>query len=141
MISFGLFGCRSWFFWKQDWSINLWGPTGKGQAGTVGVLTWGPKIGVMLNLDALGTVMLFLAVIIGTYFVVFVNVKTANFLIETEGELRKVTWPEVKPWFKMSTEIWGSSYVVIFLLFLLAATIFVWDQLLQFLAGAAFYKT
>ena len=144
MICFGLFGCRSWYFWQQNWTVHLlnpWETSGSAEGINIFVAQWGPRIGVRLNLDVIGTLLLFIGVLVLTYYVIFVNVRSANFLIETEGELRKVTWPAVKPWFKMDTEMWGSSYVVIFLLCLMAVVIGLWDLLLGQLANMAFYHS
>ena len=61
-------------------------------------------------------------------------------LIETENELRKVTWPNYKPWFSMESEVWASTYVVITVLIIMAALLFAVDQVFfqmqQFLFGA-----
>ena len=76
----------------------------------------------ILGLDLTGAFMIALFVFIGTVFVMYRFIETpkyADLLIETESELRKVTWPTPK-------EVVNSSLVVIFsVLFLMA-----------FLAGA-----
>ena len=73
-------------------------------------LTWG-IIGAML--------LMVLGLLFG-YLVCFSNPKASTFLIETENELRKVTWPAYKPWFSSDTEVWGSAYVVFVVLVTMA---------------------
>ncbi len=56
---------------------------------------------------------------------VFVNrAKMADFLIATEGEMKKVAWSSRK-------EVIGSTKVVVFATFLLAALLFIVDTLFQ----------
>ena len=139
LIGLVLFGCYSWFHWQKGWKAHLWEATDWKINLNLMVVEFGDK-GVILHLDALGAMILFLAGFAGAFYTVYVSPKSANFLIETEAELRKVTWPDYKPWFRMDTEIWGSSYVVIFLLCMLAVVIAIWDWLLQELSNITFYS-
>jgi preprotein translocase subunit SecE len=49
--------------------------------------------------------------------------KVGNFFQEATNELKKVTWPPMRPWFSAKTELWGSTYVVIVLTVIMAAFI------------------
>ena len=103
------FACFRWFLWMQDaiwpyssespppWSLH-WGTVGAAVLGLVGLL-------------------------IG-FRICFVSLKVSTFLIETEIELRKVSWPEYKPWFSSQAEVWGSTYVVVAVLLLMACLLF-----------------
>jgi len=54
------------------------------------------------------------------YWLVGVNRKTCDFMIATEGEMKKVNW-------STKNELWGSTKVVIFFTFLMALLLFVVD--------------
>jgi preprotein translocase SecE subunit len=56
------------------------------------------------------------------YYFVFVSPRFGDFLIATEGEMKKVNWSTRR-------EIFGSTAVVIFLMIVLTAAIFFCDQL------------
>jgi preprotein translocase SecE subunit len=75
----------------------------------------------------LGSVLLLLAGSVAIYSLVFVNVKVTDYLIQVEGEMRKVYWPKMKPWFAWSSELWGSTYVVVIVVVILSAFIFAVD--------------
>ena len=60
------------------------------------------------------------------YWLIGVNERTSDFLIVTEGEMKKVNWPTRK-------EIFGSTWVVIVFLFLLVAVLFTVDLLFALL--------
>lgn len=92
----------------------------------------------ILTRGALGAALLLLAGIVGAYFLVFVNAKASDYLISIESEMRKVYWPQIKPWFSWSSELWGSTYVVILLTVLLAAFIKAIDLALAPLAKFIF---
>lgn len=74
------------------------------------------------------------------YYYLYVKVKTAEFLVQTDMELRKVTWPKITPWFKINTPVWGATYVVLIVVVLLAAYVFAVDWVLTWLADTAFYS-
>jgi len=61
--------------------------------------------------------------IVATYllFLVFNKPKVADFLIETEGEMRKVSWPKRK-------EYWTASVVVIVLIIVISLFLFAVDR-------------
>ena len=95
------FGAFRWHLYASAWTWLPWVRTlplvGRHQ------LNWG-EIGA-------GAILILFTLI--AYGICFVRTGSSDFLIETEIELRKVTWPEWKPMFRMKTELWGSAYVVI----------------------------
>lgn len=89
------------------------------------------KVGdLALSVGVIGAILLVLAGSVGTYLVIFANAKVGEYLIAVEGELRKVYWPKMKPWFSRQTELWGSTYVVIAVVVILSLFIYVVDNLL-----------
>jgi preprotein translocase SecE subunit len=86
-----------------------------------------PWLAAVLTPGVLGSVLLLVAGAVGIYYLVFVNPKVAEYLISVEGEMRKVYWPKIKPWFSWSSELWGSTYVVIIVVVILSVFIRVID--------------
>ncbi len=74
-----------------------------------------------------------------SYYYIYAKPRTAEFLIRTDGELRKVTWPKYEPWFKPDTEVWGATYVVLIVVLGLTLYIYGVDWVLQALARTVFY--
>jgi preprotein translocase SecE subunit len=74
------------------------------------------------------------------YYYLYVKPRSAEFLIQTDSELRKVTWPKISPWFKMETQVWGATYVVLVVVVVLALYVFGVDTILNFLAQQVFYR-
>ena len=110
-----------WYYWVQPWKWNV-----------------AEEMSIPMDFVTVGVIF---AIGLGSvYYLVYSWAKGANFLIETENELRKVTWPSHRPWFKMSTELWGASYVVIFVLCAMALVISGWDWILSSLTGWIFYE-
>ena len=83
--------------------------------------------------------LILVAFMVGSYLVCFANRKAGDFLIETEIEMRKVTWPTWKPWLSPKTELWGATYVVIVLMLVIAGFIALVDVALQMIAQLIFY--
>lgn len=80
---------------------------------------------------------LFFAVVVGAaaWWFVFAHRATSDFLIATEGEMKKVSWSS-------RSEVIGSTKVVIMFTVLLAAFLFVVDLLFQFVfSGLGVLKT
>jgi len=73
------------------------------------------------------------------YHLVYCKRSTADFLVKTDGELAKVSWPAVTPWFKPEAKVWGATYVVLIFVAMLALYVFVIDYVLNFIAQMAFY--
>lgn len=89
-------------------------------------------VGLKLTLGhILGTVF-FLVTFPLTGYLLFYNKKVVDFLVEVEGELRKVTWPEYKP-FSIRTELWRSSFVVITAMVVISVCVFIMDLIWQYI--------
>lgn len=126
------FSAYCWYLWSSQWSetSELWFPF-------LGSL---PRIGVhQLRWREIGAVVLLVSFVLIGYRTCFARPKTSDFLIETEIELRKVTWPAWKPLFRWSTELWGNTYVVIVVIIALTLFLFAIDTALQAASGAIFF--
>jgi preprotein translocase subunit SecE len=111
VLGMAAFGAYRWHLMASVWTRLPW----------VGRL---PLIGRHeLNWGEIGAALILVVFTLLAYRVCFVRSGSTDFLIETEIELRKVTWPEWKPMFRMSTELWGSAYVVILVVAALALLI------------------
>jgi preprotein translocase subunit SecE len=111
VLGMAAFGAYRWHLMASAWTRLPW----------LGRL---PLIGRHeLNWGEIGAALILIAFTLLAYRVCFVKQGSSDFLIETEIELRKVTWPEWKPMFRMSTELWGSAYVVILVVAALALLI------------------
>jgi preprotein translocase SecE subunit len=73
------------------------------------------------------------------YYFIYVKPGSAEFLVKTDTELSKVTWPKITPWFKMETQVWGATYVVLIVVAMLTAYVFGVDIVLQKIANMLFY--
>jgi preprotein translocase SecE subunit len=127
-LAAGAFSAYRWYLFAAGWE---WLPF-LGRLPRIGVyeVSWG-HIGAGL--------LVFASALLG-YRVAFVRPKTSDFLIETEIELRKVTWPEWKPLFRSGTELWGHTYVVIAVVAALALYIFAVDTVFQAAVDLIFFR-
>jgi len=73
------------------------------------------------------------------YYYLYIKPKSAEFLVQTNSELGKVTWPTSEPWFKPDTQLWGATYVVLVVVLALALYVYGVDLVLTWFAGKAFY--
>ena len=123
----GFSGYR-WHRWASEW--------------TPGATTWVlPRIGMhQLAWAEIGAAVLIVGFALLGYRTCFARPKTSDFLIETEIELRKVTWPAWKPLFRWNTELWGNTYVVIVVIVALALFLFAIDTALQTASGVIFFR-
>lgn len=74
------------------------------------------------------------------YYYIYCKQRSAEFLVKTDVELGKVTWPKISPWFKMDTPVWGATYVVLIVVAFLTLYVFGVDFILQSLAKFLFYS-
>jgi len=86
-----------------------------------------------------GTVAIAAAGLLAGYFYIYIKRESAEFLIKTDTELGKVTWPKISPWFKADTQVWGATYVVLIVIALLTVFVFGIDIVLKRLADWMFY--
>jgi preprotein translocase subunit SecE len=138
MSAFIFYACHRWFYnwtffrdvvgrwleplhWRGlvDWAYE---PTAHRVISWAGVLGLGLGGGLLL------------------YYYLYVKPKSSEFLVQTDLELRKVTWPRITPWFKVETPVWGATYVVLLVVVLLALYVFGVDWVFTFLADRAFYR-
>ena len=117
------YAAQSWYFWSKA----RWGATIRG-------LPFG------LGVGDIGMTLIFLGTVGFGYWLCFVKPKASNFLIEVEIELRKVTWPSVKPWFSTKSEVWASTYVVLAVVTVLVVFIYLVDFGLSALSEFGFYR-
>jgi preprotein translocase SecE subunit len=87
-----------------------------------------------------GAVVLLLALLFLSYHYIYCHPKSAEFLVQTDGEMKKVNWPAVAPWFRPSTQVWGSAYVVLMVVVFLSLYVFGVDSLLGWLSQMTFYN-
>ncbi len=126
ILLMGAFSAYRWHLYaaKASWRIWLLPGIGAHQ------MTW----------SEVGAAILLVVFSLVGYRICFARTGTSDFLIETEIELRKVTWPQWKPLFRSDTELWGSTYVVILVIVILAVFIFLVDVTLQLAADAVFLR-
>jgi preprotein translocase subunit SecE len=123
ILLFTGFGAFRWWSWMQDETLPF--------AGSLGIPMW-------MSWGIVGATVVGLLGLLFAYWMCFVNPKSSTFLIETETELRKVSWPEYKPWFSTDAEVWGSSYVVVIVMVAMAIFLFLVDLALQRLSISIF---
>ncbi|MHC5054137.1 MAG: preprotein translocase subunit SecE [Planctomycetota bacterium] len=122
------FSAYRWHLWASAWDARA----------AVWIL---PRIGVhQLTWAEIGAGVLLAGFALLGYRTCFARPRTSDFLIETEIELRKVTWPAWKPLFRWNTELWGNTYVVIVVIVALALFLFAVDMALQTASGAIFFR-
>jgi hypothetical protein len=105
LSAFVAFACHRWYFgWPavQDLVDRLLKPIGL--AFLVEWVDVNPWYGKAISLG--GAFLVGLAGFLVAYFYIYVKPKTAEFLIKTDAELYKVSWPKYEPWFKPDTEVW-----------------------------------
>jgi|SRR5579862_1124630 len=73
------------------------------------------------------------------YYYIYIRRDSAEFLIKTDTELGKVTWPKISPWFKVETQVWGTTYVVLIVTAALTLFVFSSDMILKKIADWIFY--
>ncbi len=124
-LSFGVYRTYTWLVGKKlPFELGKALPEGVAKVLTPGVL---------------GSVLLLVVGAVGVYMLVFVNARIADYLISVEGEMRKVYWPKIKPWFAWSSELWGSTYVVIIVVVILSVFIRVVDMCFTPLSSWVFH--
>ena len=126
ILAMGAFSAYRWHLWAERAEWRRWLLPGIGAH----QVTW----------SEVGAAVLMTTFALVGYRICFARTTTSDFLIETEIELRKVTWPQWKPLFRSKTELWGSTYVVILVIVILAVFIGVVDLALQVAADAIFLR-
>ncbi len=88
-----------------------------------------------------GTILIVALGALSGFFLIYVKKGTAEYLIKTDTELHKVTWPKITPWFKSDTLVWGSTYVVLIVVVAMTVYVFGVDMILQRISQWLFYGT
>jgi preprotein translocase SecE subunit len=129
VFAYVLFACYHWYyFWKSLRDVL---------PGFMTNWTWSPTAERAVSYG--GAALIGLGASLFGYYYIYIKRESAEFLIKTDSELGKVTWPKISPWFRTETQVWGATYVV--LLVCLGLTIYVFgvDYILQWLAQQVFY--
>jgi preprotein translocase subunit SecE len=135
-LLFVLFTCHHWFYnWisVRDFATKY---LGLGFA-----LNWTITVSNATRYVSIGgAVILFFIGAMIAYYYIYCFQRSAEFLVKTDGELAKVNWPKISPWFKSETQVWGATYVVLIVVFVLTVYVFGVDYLLQSMAHFLFYS-
>ena len=126
---FTLFGCISLFYAISAEDITkippqktFWGYTIQQLMGSDAIYTI-PFFEVNITMGTLISTALFILIVVIINKLVLNTTKSADFLIDTEFELKKVSWPP-------TNEYWGSSIAVIISVIVIGSFIFIIDMLL-----------
>ena len=87
-----------------------------------------------------GTIVVAAAGLLAGYYYIYIRRDSSEFLIKTDTELGKVTWPKVSPWFRPDTQVWGATYVVLIVIAILTAYVLCVDTICESLAKAVFFS-
>ena len=87
---------------------------------------------LFMNQAFVGALVIFLGITAFAVYLSYFSVKTSDFLIDVDVELRKVVWPDALPLFDPKAEAWGATYVVIVTVILLTIYIGLADTVLEF---------
>ncbi|MDI6733095.1 MAG: preprotein translocase subunit SecE [Planctomycetota bacterium] len=118
---FALFGCVSLFFYIPHQSITDFPP----KPTLWGILIYTvPFFDFNITTGFIFSVVLFLSIVILINRFIINATKPADFLIETEFELKRVSWPP-------RNEYWGASVAVIISVIIIGLFIFVIDIILS----------
>lgn len=129
ILLFTAFGSFRWYTWMLDATYWFW-PLSDHRLPVV--------LGKQLNWGLTGAMLLMGLGLLAGYWVCFAHPGASNFLIETENELRKVTWPAFKPWLSSHAEVWGSTYVVISVVVLMSLYLLCVDYFFQLIQKTIF---
>lgn len=103
------------------------------------LLRWTEDLTWQRYISLFGAVGLGIAGLLAAYYYIYCHPRSSEFLVQTDGELRKVSWPKITPWFKPDTQVWGATYVVLIVVFVISLYVFGVDRILVFLSEKLFY--
>lgn len=138
LSAFLLYACHRWFY-HWTFARDLLGRWLEALQWR-GLIDWAYMPSVQWSISWVGVAVLGLGGGLLMYYYLYVKPKSAEFLVQTDLELRKVTWPRITPWFKVESPVWGATYVVLIVVVLLALYVFGVDWIFTFLADRAFYR-
>jgi len=133
VLGFVAFACHHWYY---NWVFVRDFPDAIGLGFMTSWMTgkfW-PKV-----IGGGGTALVALTGFLVGYYFIYVKRASAEFLIKTDAELARVTWPKIVPWFKADTQVWGATYVVLIVIAGMTLYVFGVDMVLQNLAKVVFY--
>lgn len=137
LMAYAGYACHHWFY---NWVFLRDFLDGFVRGTFLGRLTnWMYSSGTTRYVAGLGVVALAGGAFLASYYYIYLKRQSAEFLIKTDGELAKVTWPKATPWFRAETQVWGATYVVLIVIALLTIYIFGVDLVLQWIAQNVFY--
>jgi preprotein translocase subunit SecE len=138
VLSFAAFSAHHWFY---DWTlarkvvVKFFSAISMGalvewteDPSTARIIAYGGVFALLIGLSWVG------------YYFIYQRPRTSEFLVQTDGELRKVTWPEITPWFKPEAKVWGVTYVVMIVLLVLTVYIFAVDFFFKEITHWLFYS-
>ena len=132
VLAYVVFAARQWYY---NWKFV---PRFFKSLGLDFLLGWtdsyqsGVQTGGMLLLAGAGLAM--------GYYYIYVRRDSAEFLVKTDTELAKVTWPKISPWFRPETQVWGATYVVLIVLAFLTFYVLAVDSILELFAKTLFFS-
>ncbi|MGD0092390.1 MAG: preprotein translocase subunit SecE [Planctomycetota bacterium] len=137
LMAYAGYACHHWYYnwvWLRGFVESLIGNT------FLRVLTnWMYETTAARLIASGGMALLATASFLASYYYIYIKRASAEFLIKTDGELAKVTWPRATPWFRADTQVWGATYVVLLVIAALTLYVFGIDMVLQWLANEVFY--
>lgn len=137
VMAYVAFACHHWYY---NWVYLRNFIDGTLNAISLGVLVrWTYEPLAARWIATLGTLLLAAGGFAVAYYFIYVKRQTSEFLIKTDTELGKVTWPSITPWFKTESKVWGATYVVLIVVAALTLYVFGMDMVLQSLANWLFY--
>jgi len=139
VAAYVLFACHHWYYNSivlRDFVDDIFGAIK-----LPWVTSWARETRWMNFISVTGTIAIAAAGSLTGYYLIYIKRPTAEFLIKTDTELGKVTWPKITPWFKSETIVWGSTYVVLIVVFALTVYVFGVDLVLQWISQKLFYGT
>jgi preprotein translocase subunit SecE len=137
LMAYAAYACHHWFY---NWVFIRDFLDAMVKGTFLGILTnWMYDPTATRYCAGIGTAVLAIASFLTAYYYIYIKRRSAEFLIRTDGELGKVTWPRATPWFRAETQVWGVTYVVLFVIAVLTLYVFGIDLVLQWIANNAFY--
>ena len=142
VAAYVLFACHHWYYnwvFVRDFVDDIFGAVGMSK-----LTRWMLDADMDFNRISIawfGTAVIAIVGSLGGYYLIYVKRQSAEFLIKTDTELGKVTWPKITPWFKSESLVWGSTYVVLIVVVALTVYVFGVDLVLQWISQKLFYGT
>jgi len=137
LMSYAGYACHHWFY---NWVFLRDLLDGLFRGNFLGILTnWMYDPTCSRLIASTGLVVLAAGAFCASYYYIYLNRPSAEFLIKTDGELAKVTWPKATPWLRADTQVWGATYVVLLVIAILTLYVFGIDMVLQWVAKWVFY--